>query len=206
MRSKRTSIAVTAAGVAWLLAGVTAFAADEPVTGISESSIAHNFPDKLDAGGRRAALAARGISYGINYYGEVFGVVSGGIRRGSGYFGELEAIVDFDFEKMSGWKGLTGHASAFQLHGHGISTSNVGLLNPISNIEATPATRLFELWFEQELVKDQLAVRIGQMRVDYEGEFINSKIAGLFVNTNLGWPAFMGLNLPAGRSHPRKAS
>ena len=198
MRSKRTSLAVTAAGVAWLLAGVIAYAADEPVTGIPESSIAHNFPDKLDAGGRRASLAQRGISYGLNYYGEVFGNVSGGIRRGSGYSGELEAIVDFDFEKMSGWRGLTAHVSAFQLHGHGISTSHVGLLNPISNIEATPATRLFELWVEQELVKDRLTVRLGQMRVDYEGEFVISQIAGLFVNTNFGWPAFKAVNLPAG--------
>ncbi len=194
-----TSAATLVALSAFLMLGsVQALAADEPVTGIPESSIAKNFPDKLDADGRRAALAQRGISYGINYYGEVFGNVAGGIRRGSGYSGELEAIVDFDFEKMGGWKGLTGHVSGFQLHGHGISTSNVGLLNPVSNIEATPATRLFEVWFEQELVKDKLAVRVGQMLVDYDSEFINSQVAGIFINTNLGWPAFTAVNLPSG--------
>ena len=59
-------------------------------------------------------------------------------------------------------------------------------------------TRLFELWVEQDLVKDKLSLRFGQMRVDYEGEFINSKTADLFVNTNFGWPANTALNLPNG--------
>lgn len=36
------------------------------------------------------------------------------------------------------------------------------------------------------------------MRVDYDGEFINSQTAGLFLTTTLGWPVFLGSNLPSG--------
>lgn len=52
-----------------LSAGVTsAFAGDgEPETGLPESSIAANLP--YDAA--RASLAARGLTYGLNYTGEV---------------------------------------------------------------------------------------------------------------------------------------
>lgn len=173
-------------------------AADEPETGIPESSIAHNFPDKLDAGGRRSALANRGITYGLNYAGEVLGVADGGIRTGARYFGQLEGVVDIDFEKLAGWRGLTFHSNAQQLHGRGISPTHVGLLDPVSSIEATPATRLIDFWFEQDLVKEKLSVRFGQMRVDADGEFLNAPSGGLFLSTWFGWPAFMGVNMPSG--------
>lgn len=178
--------------------GVHAQDADRPPTGIPESSIAKNFSDKLDPHGVRAALAQRGITYGLNYAGEVFGVADGGIRSGSRYSGLLELVFDADLEKLGGWRGLSFHSSAYQIHGRGISLEHVGLLNGVSNIEATPSTRLFELWLEQDLVKDKLTVRFGQMRVDYDGEFINSQTAGLFLTTTLGWPVFLGSNLPSG--------
>lgn len=172
--------------------------AKETPTGIPESSIARNFSDNLDPDGFRAALAQRGITYGVNYFGEVFGVVDGGIKSGSRYSGLLETVFDADLEKLSGWRGLKFHTSAYQIHGRGISLEHVGLLNSVSNIEATPSTRLFELWLEQDLVKDKLTIRFGQMRVDYDGEFINSQTAGLFLTTTLGWPVFLGSNLPSG--------
>jgi porin len=180
------------------MASSRALAQAEDTSGLPASSIARSFPGNGDPGGGRAALAARGITYGLNYTGEVFGVASGGIRRGSTYSGLLEGIVDVDLEKLAGWRGLTFHTSAFQIHGRGITASHVGSLNAISNIEATAATRLFELWLEQELVKDTVSVRLGQMRVDYDGEFLNSQTAGLFLNANFGWPPLTAVNLPSG--------
>ncbi len=183
-------------------ASPTALAQDqedkEAPTGVPENSIARNFPKNGDPDGQRAALAARGITYGLNYFSEVFGNASGGIRQGARYMGLLEAVLDVDLEKLAGWRGLTFHAHGFQMHGHGISSSHVGLLNPVSGIEATPATRLFELWLEQELIKEKLSVRFGQMRVDNDGEFVNSQTANLLLNASFGWPAFMAVNLPSG--------
>jgi porin len=177
----------------------TAHAQDaKPDNGIPDPSIATSLPHNGDPYGRRAALANRGITYGVNYTGEVFGVADGGISRGSHYHGLLETILNIDFEKLAGWRGLTFKANAFQIHGTPISAEHIGLLNPVSNIEATPATRLFELWFEQVLVKDKLTVRVGQQRVDADGEFINSPVAGLFLHTNFGWPVFIATNLPSG--------
>ena len=48
--------------------------ADEPPTGIPTPSIASSFPQELaDPGGIRSALARRGITFGVNYIGEVLG-------------------------------------------------------------------------------------------------------------------------------------
>ena len=69
------------AGVLAGVAGANAQDANEAPTGIPESSIARNFPNNLDPDGFRAALAQRGITYGVNYIGEVFGVADGGILR-----------------------------------------------------------------------------------------------------------------------------
>jgi porin len=196
-----------AVGAAVLVATQVANAQDgKDAKGIPETSIARNFLDNLDPDGRRAALADRGIVYGLTYAGEVFGVATGGIQRGARYFGQAEVAVDVDFAKLSNVPGLTFRANVQNYHGRGISATHVGVLDPVSSIEATPTTRLIDFWFERELVKDKLSLRVGQMRVDADGEFLNAPNAGLFLTTSFGWPAFMAVNLPnGGVSYPLSA-
>jgi porin len=118
------------------------------------------------------------------------------MKRGAIYDGRLEAIIDADLEKLAGWKGGAVHLNAYQIHGTGLSREYVGNLMPVSNIEALPATRLFELWFEQKLFDDRLAIRVGQLGADTE--FITSNYAGLFINGTFGWPTITAANLPSG--------
>lgn len=179
--------------------GAAPAVAEQPSNSVPDPSIAASLPTPFaDPGGVRAALAQRGITYGINYVGEVFGNPSGGFRRGSIYEGLLEVAVDANFETLVGWKGLTFHASGYQIHGEGLTAQYIGNLNPISNIEATPSTRLFDLWFEQSLLDDKLSVRFGQLRVDYGGEFMSVTAGGLYISANFGWASFTGVNLPSG--------
>ena len=58
---------------------------------------------------------------------------------------------------------------------------------PVSFIEATPATRLFELWFEQRLINDKVSIRFGQLAA--HSEFILSDGAAAFINGTWGWPS-----------------
>ena len=61
------------------------------IPGIPEESIAVNFPrDFGDPGGVRSALAGRGVTYGINYLGDVLGNPVGGFEQGTRYMGRLE--------------------------------------------------------------------------------------------------------------------
>ena len=99
---------------------------------------------KADIGGTRAALARAGIGVGGTYYGETF-YNWGGFDQGGEYDGVLELYINADMQKLGLWKGLCFHVNGFQIHGNSITAANIGSLMPVSNLEATDATRLFEM-------------------------------------------------------------
>jgi len=190
------------AAAAAVLAGAEARAdtiaqAGGRIPGLPEPSIGTSLPPELaDPGGVRSALANQGITFSVNYIGEVFGNASGGFKQGTYYDGRLEVAVSADLEQMLGWKGLSFFANGYQIHGQTISAESLGVLMPVSFIEATPATRLFELWFEQRLLDDKLSIRFGQLAAD--SEFILSDGSGAFLNGTWGWPSITAANLPNG--------
>ncbi|WP_246741875.1 carbohydrate porin [Rhodomicrobium udaipurense] len=175
-----------------LAIGATPALADEK-DGLPEQSIATSLdggPDK-DA---RAALAAKGVTYGINYIGEVWSS-SGGREDVTTYLGRLEILVDADLEKLWGAKGLTFHVNGYQIHGAGLEKYLGYPFDYISSIEALPSTRLFELWLEQKF-GESVSVRAGQLAVD--AEFFTTDTGGKFLNSSFGWPAIWANNLPNG--------
>ncbi len=126
----------------------------------------------------------------------MFGVASGGLNRETHYDGRLELWLDADLDTIVGWKGLTFHANAYQIHGSSITAESLGSLMPVSFIEATPATRLFELYLEQSLADGKVTIRAGQLAAD--SEFIISDGAGAFLNGTWGWPSITAADLPNG--------
>jgi len=167
------------------------------ILGLPEPSIATSLPRELaDPGGVRSTLAQKGIIFGINYVSDVFGNVSGGTKQSTHYVGLVEAGIDVDLETFAGWRGLTFHADVFQIHGTSISGVNLGSLAAVSNIEAYPSTRLFELWFEQKLLDDKLAIRVGQIAAD--AEFFIADGGGNFINSTFGWTTISSDNIPVG--------
>lgn len=185
-----------AAAVAFAASPVMADDGAAPQDGTTGDSIADVLPGNGDIGGVRRRLAAQGVTYGLNYIGEAQGNVTGGVRKRTVYVGRLEAFLDLDLERIGGWRGFTAHANAYQIHGDGLSTNYILNLMPASYIEAHPTTRLFELWGEQKLFDDMLAIRFGQLAADTE--FFTSGFAGQFINGTFGWPAIHAANLPSG--------
>ncbi|MGH6791562.1 MAG: carbohydrate porin [Methyloceanibacter sp.] len=149
----------------------------------------------IDVFGARRALARHGVEVGGVYYGEAFGNW-GGFDQGVEYDGVLELYIKADMHKLGFWKGLCFHADGYQIHGNSITAANIGSLMPVSNLEATDATRLFELWFEQTLIKDKLKVKFGQLAAD--AEFVISEGGGYFLNGTWGWPSITAADLPSG--------
>ena len=150
---------------------------------------------KVDVGGTRAALARAGIGVGGAYYGEAF-YNWGGFDQGGEYDGVLELYVNADMKKLGFWKGLCFQANGYQIHGNSITGANIGSLMPVSNLEATDATRLFEIWFEQTMFNERVAVRFGQLAAD--AEFVISEGGGNFLNGTWGWPSITAADLPSG--------
>jgi porin len=144
-----------------------------------------------------------GIKFAATYIGETQGNVSGGLKQGAVYDGRLNLAVDVDLQKLAGLRELTFHANMFQIHGDGLSRSNLQNFMVVSGIEALPSTRLYEIWFEQKW-GDKLALRAGQLAADTE--FINAKYADVFTNSSLGWPAITSVDLPSGGPSPPLAA
>ena len=150
---------------------------------------------RADVGGTRAALANAGIGIGGAYYAEAF-QNWGGIHDGSAYDGVLELYINADMKKLGLWKGLCFFANGYQIHGKSITADYVGSLMPISSLEASPSTRLLEMWFEQSLFNDKVTVKFGQLAAD--AEFVLSEGGGYFLNGTWGWPSITAADLPSG--------
>ncbi|MBV8850264.1 MAG: carbohydrate porin, partial [Methylobacteriaceae bacterium] len=171
--------------------------ANAPPDGTPDPSIATSLPEPLKSfGGLRPALAAHGVTFQLNYIGDTLGNFNGGFRQGATYNGRFELVIDTDLEKAIGWKGATIHANMFQIHGVGLARHNIGNIFTPSNIEALPATRLYEAWFEQKLLDEKVAVRIGQQGADQESFTTTS--GGLYINNTFGWPGVFSTDLPSG--------
>jgi porin len=156
--------------------------------------------DKLssDWGGARSALKDKyGTEVTVNYIGESLSVLSGGLNRHTSYEGRLEFSIDTDLQTLSGWKGGSTHITLFDIQGGAHNAAqNVGSIADPSNIDAHPTTRLFTLWFQQNLFNDRLSVRIGQLASD--DEFFLSPTAGGLINATFGWTGMLGANIHSG--------
>jgi porin len=148
----------------------------------------------------RQALTEAGIQLSATYIGEVLSNVSGGMRAGSIYTGRLDLGVGIDLEKVAGWTGATFFANMYQIHGDGLSRSYVGNLMLVSGVESLPATRLYQVWIEQQFLGGKLSVRVGQQPADVE--FFDSSYDDILINSALGWPGITGIDLPAGGPSP----
>jgi porin len=167
------------------------------VDGIPEDSVLSSLGPKMASlGGLRPLLARGGIAVNATYIGEVLGNPSGGVKQSTHYDGLLDVHLDANMEKMIGWKGLCFHANMFQIHGTSITGENLLSIVSASNIEAFPSTRLDEMWFEQSMFSEKVAVRFGLLAADTEFMFADS--AGAFIASTFGWTTLSSDNLPFG--------
>jgi porin len=146
--------------------------------------------------GLRTQLVDAGVTFGLQEQSEVWGNLTGGLRRGATYNGLTTPSVLLDLNKLVGWDGATFFVNAFQIHGHGPSGSLVGNLQLVSNIEATPGTKLYDLWLEQKLLNGRLSIRIGQEGANDEMMLVDD--AAVFLNSSFGFPALPASDLPDG--------
>src|SRR5579862_7782111 len=105
-----------------------------------------------DIGGLRTALGNRGITVTLTETSELLGNLTGGVRQGFEYDGLTTGTLQLDTGKTFGWEGGTFNISALQIHGRNLSADNLGTLQTASGIESSRATRLWELWYQQQFL------------------------------------------------------
>jgi porin len=151
--------------------------------------------------GLRPQLERKGVTFSLNYTTELLANVQGGIRRGVVGDGLFQPQLDADLEKLWGWTGAKFRAAGIITHGPGLTDGYVGSLATISNIEAGPVARLYELWYEQNAFNERFSIRGGLMVADTQ--FTTSETASTFVNNTFGWNALLTHDLPAsGPAYP----
>ena len=90
----------------------------------------------------------------------MLGNVTGGAQRGAAYDGLTQMAVQVETNRAFGWYGGLFNASALQIHGNDLSSTNLLILQNASVIETDRATRLWELWYQQKfLEEDRLDIR-----------------------------------------------
>jgi porin len=180
--------------IATLLAARASFAgpADTP---------AESFFDRAaltgDWAGLRSDLSNSGVALDATEVSELLGTVSGEPCCGTVYEGRLELDLDIDLDRIVGLHDATIHASAYQIHGRGLSKNYLANnLLTASNIEAARAFRLFDLWVQKGFFNGSFSVRLGQIAAD--DEFITSQYAAALINSTFGWPSIAAQALPSG--------
>ena len=148
-----------------------------------------------DLGGLRTALGKDGITLNLTETSEVLGNLTGGVRRGADYDGLTTATIQLDSKAAFGFDGGQFNVSALQIHGRNLSTDNLGVLQFVSGIEADPATRLWEIWWDQKF-GEHVDVKVGQQSLDTE--FMTNPSGGYFLNSAFGWPALPTADMPGG--------
>ncbi len=159
-------------------------------------SIASTLPGLEGAAAFKKSLMDLGLTLQMTYIGETLADASGGKRQGVAYDGRLEFMLEADMEKIANWQGATLHVDGYWISGTGPSRYFVGNLEDVSYIEALPTVRLYELWYEQKLADNKLALRVGLLGAD--SDFVSSKYAQLFVNATTGWPEIFSADMPSG--------
>lgn len=108
---------------------------------------------------------------------------TGGLAEGSEVMSNLDLVMAMDLEQLCGWTGGSALVYLLADYGRGIN-ERVGSLQGVSNIEAAPEARVYELWLNQRLWDDRLSLRFGLY--DLNSEFDAIDTASLFINPSHG--------------------
>jgi porin len=107
-------------------------------------------------------------------------------------------------QKLLGWEGDRIHIHGLVTHGPFFSSTYLGNILAVSNLEAGPVARLYALWYEHNAPDDRWSLRAGLMLGD--SQFLQSDTAANFINNGISWPTFLAGNLPAsGPAYPLPA-
>ena len=149
-----------------------------------------------DWGGVRTSLQSHGLEFSASYSADIWGNTVGGLKTGSLYTGLLTFGAAVDLEKAAGWSGASVSTTWLWLSGRDASEDLVGNFLTISTLAGFNTLRMYNLWFQQNLLDGKISIRLGQLAAD--SEFVLSDYSGLFLNGTFGWPPFAYTNLPSG--------
>lgn len=144
----------------------------------------------LAAADAAAAESAPPIQTGIDLKLDTTAGWRDGVRIGSSLSATALAHLDWQPKAMDGGITWHGYLSALLLAGRGPSGKYLGDFLAADNTEAPESQRMYAWWLEA--AQGPWNIRTGALLADEE--FATTECGGHFLNSALGWPAFISAN------------
>lgn len=146
-----------------------------------------------DWAGYRTRLAARGLTISPTLTFDFGKNLRGGIdTSGSGFSYLAGLTLTYDLQQANLWNGGMLFAS-FQIQRGQSPSDEAGDYQGVSNIAADGRGQVSELWYQQSMLDQKLAIKVG--KIDAGADFAYAEYAGTFTNGAMGFP-FTNVLLP----------
>ena len=137
-----------------------------------------------DWGGKRTALAEKGITFDFFYISDMQANPSGGRQQTQGGWERARGTIDINFDRLIQWQGLSFHATGLWQTGVNLGAKIGTLANP-SDLVSAHTTRLDSFWVQQLFLNNKLRVRAGQLAgLDFYG---NQEYGGSWLIEPMGY-------------------
>lgn len=145
-----------------------------------------------DWGGLRTDLSKHGVDFEFFYGASFPDNLAGGLQHDTIYQGALLMTLDLDSEKLVGYPGGSFHVGSIWLNGQKpFSDQYVGDLNKVNLLDFPNSFRLWDVWYQQKFLRDQLSLKVGDMAVDEDfivPDYYNSLASINLLNQTFFYP------------------
>ena len=173
--------------------------------GILPARAQHTAPetdDNVPAPARRPLIseAPSAFQWSLHFDSEAVSDVGGGLRRGTVSDTVVHAAMAMDTQPLGLWAGGRLAASALTIRSGEPSPNYIGALQPVSNFEAEPATRIYQLWYQQQFRWADSRLKAGLIDLNQDLMAVDS--AATLLNGSFGVMPTLSANVPAS-SYPK---
>jgi porin len=138
-----------------------------------------------DWGGMRSALEQRGVDIEAVLTLDAMENLRGGVNRSGTVLGNADLTFTADTAGAGWWEDGTFFLYLLgDFNFGGLLTDKVGDLQGTSNIEADPAVKVYEAWYEHRFFEGRLSLLAGLH--DFNSEFDVLEYASNFINSSFG--------------------
>ncbi len=150
-------------------------------------SIFQDFMDRNYLGGNwwglRNKISQSGFDFEFVYTGELFSNIYGGVKKGTTTLDNIDIILSTNLEKSFGWKNTKFMVYILGNNG-GFPSELAGVSQGISNIEAFPTWKLYQLLLEKLFFDQHFSISLGLY--DLNSEFDTRETSSIFINPSHG--------------------
>jgi len=158
---------------------------------------AADIDDGMPAPARRPLVseAPSAFQWSLHLDSEAVSDLDGGLRRGTVSDTVVHAAMAMDTQPLGWWAGGRFAASAVHIRSGQPSQGYVGVLQTVSNFEAEPASRLYQLWYRQQFSWSDLQLKGGL--IDMNQDFMAVDSAAALMNASFGLMPTLSANVAA---------